>query len=140
LDNPKDFLQDQKQSEEKTISTIERKLVDNDDPRADGQRELLAMHKRHLRLLDELLETVSNDPMAIKVTVNKRLIKARREHNNADARREDGRRTDAWWRTLQDIQYLEFLQRELHSDVDIHAEQPSMSASLADMDDTPTVP
>jgi len=140
LDNPKDFLQDQKQSEHKTISTIESKLYDDDDARADGQRELLAMHKRHLRMLDELLETVGDDPMAVKVAVNKRLIKAQQAHDNADARREDGSRTDAWWRTLQDIQYLEFLQRELHSDVDIHAEQPSMSASLADMDDTPAVP
>jgi len=144
LDNPKTFLQDQKDQIEKTITQLESTLAryEDDEPRADGQREQLSTQQRHLQLLDDLLAAIDddNEDMTAKVAVNKRLITVREQHDTVNERHTDGRRTDAWWRTLRDIEYLEYLQRELHSTTDIEAEQPSMSASLVDRDDAPSVP
>lgn len=75
-----------------------------------GQRALLDIQCARLDLIDELLRYV-NDPLGVHALCLVRLQAVIEQHNRLAQREHNhtGRHSDAWWQTLDRMEYLTYL-------------------------------
>ena len=84
--------------------------ADDGSNAGDGQRALLEIQYARLDIIEELLFHV-DDPLDVHALCLVRLTEAADQHNRL-ARNEHnhtGRHSDAWWQTLDRIEYLTYL-------------------------------
>jgi hypothetical protein len=95
------------------IARLEQSLRDHITDNVDtekGQRALLDIQCVRLDIINELLRYV-DDPLGVHALCLVRLASVIEQHNQL-ARREHnhtGRHSDAWWQTLDRIEYLTYL-------------------------------
>ncbi|GAB4574176.1 MAG: hypothetical protein Kow0077_19380 [Anaerolineae bacterium] len=99
-----------------SIALLERGLsaYPPGDPRADGQRALLASEQKSRELLLDLAENAT-DLVALQLALRVQYGLAVRDHERARNQAGDGEalRDDHWWETLGKMEYLGYLMRQL---------------------------
>ncbi len=108
------------------IARLEKSLNEYapDDPRAEGQRALL--HVQYRSRATELA-TYADDPVRAQMECHIRYMKAARQHARAAQNGHTGpaTRSDSWWDTLTDEQYLSDLANRLSAWLLRHHPTPS---------------